>query len=248
MLSVMAGPDLRAPLSLGDPGSDFARVAERDPRGLRVAVAPDFGGRLPVEGEVVDAISHAGDILERMGAHVEQDMPDLTDAEEVFNIRRAWQFYSNLGRLVDEHPDQVKESIRWNVEKGRSLTVDDLTRAMVRGQELYQRVVAFFERFDVLLVPAAQVLPFDGSLEHPTEINGQPLDTYLAWMRACSDITPTGCPAMSVPAGFSADGLPIGVQMVAAPRADAALLGIAKTFERATGYGQRRPDIVARTP
>lgn len=244
LLSVMAGPDLRAPASLDEPGSGFAAVAPIEPRQLRVAVAADFGGAIPVEPEVASAVEKAAETFESLGASVERAMPDLTHADDVFNIRRAWQFAANLGPVVDLHPDQVKETIRWNVEKGRALSVDDLTRAVVWGEQLYQRVVQFFGAYDVLLLPVSQVLPFDGELEYPHEINGRPMSTYLEWMRGCSDITATFTPAISVPAGFSASGLPVGVQMVAAPRADALLLSIAKVYEQATQYAATRPPVV----
>ena len=245
LLSVMAGPDLRAPASLDEPGGRFRDVRQIDPRTLRVAVAADFGGSIPIEPEVVSAVERAGETFASLGAIVEQAMPDLGNADDVFNVRRAWQFAANLGPVVDRHPESVKETIRWNVEKGRALSVDDLTRAVVLGEQLYQRVREFFERYDVLLVPAAQVLPFDETLEYPTQINGRGMGTYLEWMRACSDITATGTPAISVPAGFSDSGLPIGVQLVAAPRADASLLSVAKVYEQATGHAQRRPGVTA---
>lgn len=245
LLSVMAGPDLRAPASLDEPGASFREVQPVDPAGLRVAVAPGFGDRIPVEPAVAAIVERAAATFESLGAVVEHAMPDLDGADDVFRTRRAWQFAAGFGPLVDRHPELVKETIRWNVAQGRALRVADLTRAVVRGEQLYQRVRLFFERFDVLLVPAAQVLPFDGRLEHPVEIDGTPMSTYLEWMRACSDITATGTPAISVPAGFSAEGLPVGVQMVAAPRADARLLAIAKVFEQATGYANRRPDLPA---
>lgn len=244
LLSVMAGPDLRAPASLEEPGAGFARVRDIDPARLRVAVAADFGGMMPIEPEVVDLVTAAGETFEALGANVERAMPDLTHADEVFAIRRAWQFAANLGPVVDMHPEQVKQAIRWNVEKGRSLSVDDLTRALVWGEQLYRRVVEFFGQYDVLVVPAAQVVPFDIALEYPSEINGRPMANYLEWMRACSDITPTGTPAISVPAGFTASGLPVGVQLIAAPRADARLLSIAKIFEQATGHAHRRPAVL----
>ena len=245
LLSVMAGPDLRAPASLDEPGAGFRLVRPVDPGTLRVAVAADFGGSIPIDPEVVAAIERAAESFAALGARVERAMPDLAGADEVFSIRRAWQFATNLGPVVDQHPESIKETIRWNVAQGRALTVDDLTRAVVLGEQLYQRVRQFFELYDVLLVPAAQVLPFDEALDYPPQINDHPMRTYVEWMRACSDITATGTPAISVPAGFSPGGLPIGVQMVAAPRADALLLSIAKLFEQATGYAQQHPSMPA---
>lgn len=244
LLSVLAGPDPRAPASLDVPGAELRTVRPIEASTIRVAVAADFGGSIPVEPEVVAQIERAGEAFAALGARVERAMPNLDGADEVFSTRRAWQFATNLGPVVDLHPDSVKQTIRWNVAKGRALTVEELGRAVVLGERLYQRVREFFELYDVLLVPAAQVLPFDETLEYPTRINGRPMDSYLDWMRACSDVTATGMPAISVPAGFSEAGLPVGVQMVAGPRADGLLLSIAKVFEEATGYAARRPGLL----
>lgn len=244
LLSAMAGPDLRATASLGDPGSDFGTVEPVEPGTLRVAVAADFGGLLPVDRQMVAAVDRAAQTLASLGARVEVTMPDLRDADEVFRIRRGWQFASRLGPVVDRHPELVKQTIHDNVAFGRALTVADLTRAMVRGERLHQRVRGFFDSYDVLLVPTTQVLPFDADLEYPTEINGTPLSGYLEWMRSCSDITAAGVPALSLPGGFSTEGWPIGIQLVAGPRADRRLLSIARVLEQATGHAERRPPVL----
>ena len=104
-------------------------------------------------------------------------------------------------------------------------------------------MVAFFERYDVLLAPTTQVLPFPVELEYPTEIGGVPQDNYLEWMRSCTLISATGCPALSVPGGFTADGLPVGLQVIGAPRADRRVLEVGHAFEQATGFWQRRPAL-----
>ncbi|PFG65540.1 amidase [Propionibacteriaceae bacterium ES.041] len=244
LLSAMAGPDLRAPASLSDPGSRFRSVPEIDPRQLRVAVSADFGGRFGVDPQIVGAVRQAAETLASLGVRVDETLPDLRDADEVFRTRRAWQFASNLGRVVDRHPDRVKKSVHDNVAAGRTLTVTDLTRAMVRGERLYQRMREFFTGYDALLVPTTQVLPFDAELEYPTEIAGKPMANYLEWMRSCSDITATGMPALSLPGGFSTEGWPIGVQLVAGPRADLRLLSVAKVLEQATRYADRRPGVL----
>lgn len=244
LLSAMAGPDLRAPASLSDPGSDFRTVPEIDPTRLRIAVSADFGGLFGVDPQIITAVRRAAVTLASLGARVEERLPDLRDANDVFTVRRAWQFASRLGPVVDRHPDRVKQSVRDNVAVGRALTVADLTRAMVRGERLYQRMREFFTGYDALLVPTTQVLPFDAELEYPTEIAGKPMANYLEWMRSCSDITATGMPALSLPGGFSAEGWPIGVQLLAGPRADRQLLSVAKVLEQATGYADQRPGVL----
>ena len=247
LLSALAGPDLRAPASLSDPGSDFRTVPEIDPTRLRIAVSADFGGLFGVDPQIITAVRRAAETLASLGARVEERLPDLRDANDVFTVRRAWQFASRLGPVVDRHPDRVKQSVRDNVAVGRALTVADLTRAMVRGERLYQRMREFFTGYDALLVPTTQVLPFDAELEYPTEIAGKPMANYLEWMRSCSDITATGMPALSLPGGFSAEGWPIGVQLLAGPRADLHLLWVAKVLEQATGYAGQRPGVLDAT-
>lgn len=244
MLSVIAGPDPRAPVSLDEPGSTFARVPRPDPRALRVAVAADFDGTLPVDPEIVAAVRAAGGVFEGLGATVEPALPDLRGAEEAFGIRRAWLFDALLGPVLDRHGDRLKATIRQNIADGRALSTADLARAERLLAALHERTAAFFATYDALLVPTTQVLPFDADLEYPTEILGRPMSSYLEWMRSCCDITATGAPAISVPAGFSAGGLPIGLQIVGPHRGEAGLLGIARLFEQATRHGERRPEGV----
>jgi amidase len=159
----------------------------------------------------------------------------------VFGTLRAWLFESSFGEICRRSPDRVKESIRWNAARGAELTGPDLARAERLHTTLYERVVAFFDRYDVLLAPTTQVLPFPVELEYPTEIAGVHQDNYLEWMRSCTLISATGCPALSVPGGFTADGLPVGLQIVGAPRADRRVLEVGHAFEQATGFGRRRP-------
>jgi amidase len=241
LLSVLAGPDPRAPLSLSDPGSAFAPPLDADLRGLRVAWAPDLGGRVPVDPQVAAVVDAVRPVLDGAGAHVEHACPDLDAADEVFTTLRAWQFLQSLGPMAERHPDRVKETIRWNVDVGRRLTVDDLSRAAQRQGALHETVVAFFGRYDVLVCPTVQVVPFDVELEYPTEVAGVPQPDYLGWMRSCTLISATGCPAVSVPAGFTGDGLPVGLQIVGPPRADRRVLEIAAAYEKAAGHGRRLP-------
>ncbi len=241
LLSVIAGPDPRAPLSLAEPGSSFTPVRSPDARSLRIAIGADFGGALPIEPEIVAAIESAGRVFEGLGAVVEQALPDLRGAEEAFHVRRGWLFAANLGPVLDAYGGQIKGTIRWNIEQGRALGTADLARAERLFANLYERTADFFSSYDALLLPTTQVLPFDVDIEYPTRIGGHELGSYLDWMRSCSDITATGAPAISVPAGFSRDGLPIGLQIVGPHRGEAKLLGIARLFERATRHGERRP-------
>ncbi|GHF75807.1 amidase [Amycolatopsis bartoniae] len=239
LLSVLAGPDPRSPISLAEPGSSFARPLARDLAGARVAWSPDLGGSVRVDREVRAVVEASAKVFEELGCRVERDCPDFSGADEVFRTLRAWQFGVRFGPLLGT--GMVKESIRWNVEEGRRLTGPDLGRAEVLRTELFQRVHEFFTRYDFLVLPVSQVPPFDAGLEYPVEIDGEPMETYLDWMRSAYFVSATGCPALAVPAGFTGAGLPVGVQIVGPHRADFAVLQAGHAFERATGFGERRP-------
>jgi amidase len=245
MLSAIAGPDPRSPIALQDPGSDFAVALDRDLRDLRVAWSPDLGGALPVDREVVAALEPQLAAFSALGCRLEQDSPDLTGADEVFRTLRAWQFELSLGALVDRHPDQVKASVRWNVDVGRRLTGRDLARAEVLHTQLFHRVRRFFERYDVLLLPVSQVAAFDAEMEYPATVDGVPQEDYLEWMRSAYWISATGCPALSVPGGFTDTGLPVGLQVVGPHRADLRVLQVGHAFEQQTRIGLRRPPLLS---
>jgi amidase len=137
----------------------------------------------------------------------------------------------------------VKAAIRGNASIGAALTGADVARAEQAHTRLHEEVVRFFDTYDVLLTPTTQVLPFPVEQEYPTEVAGVPQADYLGWMRSCTLVSATGCPALSLPGGFTEDGLPVGLQLVAAPRADRRLLEIAHAVEQATGHGRRRPAL-----
>ncbi len=239
LLSAVAGPDPRSPISLAEPGAVFARPLARDLAGARVAWSPDLGGAVPVEPEVRAVVEASAKVFEELGCLVERDCPDFSGADEAFRTLRAWQFEVQFGPLLGS--GALKETIRWNTEEGRRLTGPDLGRAEVLRTELFRRVHEFFTRYDFLVLPVSQVPPFDAALEYPAEVDGVPMETYLDWMRSAYFVSVTGCPALAVPAGFSPAGLPIGVQIVGPHLADFAVLQAGHAFEAATGFGRRRP-------
>jgi len=242
-LSALAGPDARVPIALDEPGAGFAAPLPERLDGLRIAWAPDLGGQVTVDSAVTGVLAPSMAVFESLGASVEEACPDLSGADEVFGTLRAWLFESSFGNISRRSPEKVKESIRWNAEMGAKLTGPDLARAEQLHTRLYERMVAFFGQYDVLLAPTTQVLPFPVEIEYPTEIAGVHQDNYLEWMRSCTVISATGCPALSVPGGFTADGLPVGLQVIGAPRADRRVLEVGHAFEQATRFGERRPAL-----
>ena len=231
LLSVMAGPDPRAPQALGDPGIVFAPPVSGTLAGLRVAVSVDLGGVLEVAAEVASVVTGSAAVFEAAGATVSSAYPTLPEADDTFRTLRAWTFQAGLGPLLAEHPDDLKKSLADNIRAGEHLTGADVARAYTQRTHLSERMREFFTTHDLLVLPTSQVPPFPADQEYPAEINGKPMETYLDWMRACYLITVTGCPAISVPVGRTSDGLPVGVQLVAAHGADRFLLEAAAALE-----------------
>ncbi|WP_306317905.1 MULTISPECIES: amidase [unclassified Streptomyces] len=243
LLSVLAGPDPRFPQSLETPGPSFRAPVARELKGLRVAYAPDLGGRVPVDPEVRAVIAEQGKVFEAAGAHVVEDCPDLDGADDVFRTLRAQAFRTGLGPLLETDRDKLKPSLVWNIEEGLKLTSADLARARTEHTRIHLAAAGFFDRYDVLIAPVSQVAPFDVDAEYPTVIDGQPQHTYLDWMRSAYLLTVLGAPALSVPAGFTPAGLPVGLQIVGPPRAERAVLDIGAAYEAATGHGRRAPRL-----
>jgi amidase len=241
-LQAIAGPDDRAPASNVESPEVFAGSLERDLRGVRVAWSPDLGG-LPVDPAIRDALAGVPDQLADLGCEVIDAWPDLSDAREIFQVQRAWLFEMSHGPLLDRHRDQLKQTVIWNIEEGRDRGLRDHVDASRKQAALFRRVVEFMADVEFLACPVTQVAPFPHEIEYVTEICGVEMPTYIDWMRACSDITCTTLPAISVPAGFTPEGLPVGLQLVGRHRADRSVLEIAHAYEQATWVGDRLPEL-----
>jgi amidase len=240
MLSAIAGPDPRAPISLPEPGRGFAAPLARDFNGTRVAWSADLGG-LPVQPEVTEVLNAQRRIFADLGCVVEDATPDLRDADEIFRVMRAWNFELCYGQLLKSRRSEMKDTVIWNIEEGARLTGPQVGAAELKRTQLFHRMHEFMDKYDFLMAPVAQVLPFDVGVPYVTEINGIEMESYLDWMRSCYYITVTGSPALSVPCGFSRAGLPVGLQIVGRYRDDFGVLQIAHAFEQATGFWKRRP-------
>lgn len=247
LLSVLAGPDPRVPLALEAPAphvppDQIAGLLTHDLRGVKVAWTEDLG--LPVEPAVREVLTPARQVLAGLGCEVIDAVPDLSGADEVFRTWRAFRFATAFGPLLRRHPGQLGPNVTWNTERGLELSVADLSRATVLHAALAGRVSAFFESVEVLACPVTQVVPFDVTLDWVHDINGELQQTYLDWMASAYLISVTGLPAISVPAGFTPDGLPVGLQLVGRRRADWPLLRVAHAFETATGHSQVIPPVL----
>ncbi len=238
-LQAVAGPHPGDPLSLADPPEAFAADLRTDPRGLRIAWSRDLGG-LPVAPEVTAVLEAQRATFEALGCVVEDAEPDLADADEGFETLRA------LGYLAFTHLiDDVKPDIADNIRVGLELNGPRAARGLTLRTELFRCMAAFLERYDALAAPVTQVPAFPVEVEWPREVAGTPMRTYIEWFRSCSRITITAHPAMSVPAGFTPDGLPVGLQLVGRHRGELELLRLARAFTEATGLLDRTPDALA---
>jgi len=242
LLSAMAGPDPRSPIAITEAGETFRRPLDRDFRGVRIAWSRDLGG-LPIDRRVTAALEPQRKAFETLGCVIEDTEPDVHDAREIFQALRALSFAIKFGPLLAEHRHQIKDTVIWNTEQGLKLTARELGEAEVKRTALYHRVRQFMERHEFLVLPVTQVPPFDVTQPYVTEIEGVRLPTYIDWMRACSDITVTGHPAISVPGGFTPEGLPVGLQIVGRHQDEWSVLQLAHAFEQATGVGRRRPSL-----
>lgn len=243
-LSVLAGPDARDPISIAEGGAAFRAPLERDLRGTRVAWSADLGG-LPVDPAVTAVLESQRSVFVALGCRIEEAAPDLSGADTVFQTLRAAAFVNHPGALLEQHPNAFKDTIVWNVERGRALTGVQIGEAMKLRSLIFARMHAFMERYEFLIAPVNQVPPFAVDQPYVTAINGVAMENYLDWMRSCSAITVTGHPAISVPCGFTPDGLPVGVQIVGRYRDELGLLGFAHAFEQRTNVGARRPPLLS---
>jgi len=240
MLSAIAGPDPRSPMAITEPGSLFSRPLERDFKGVRVAWSRDLGG-LPVDPRVTEVIEGKRHVFESLGCVVEDCEPDFTDADEVFKVWRAWRFELAYAELLKSYRDKIRDTVIWNIEEGMKLTGPQIGWAERRRTELYHRVREFMETHEFLILPVNQVPPFDLQQRYVTEINGVKMDTYINWLKSCYYISVIGLPAISVPCGFTPEGLPVGVQIVGRHQDDLGVLQLAYAFEQSTGLWKRRP-------
>jgi amidase len=245
VLSVISGPDPRNPLALEQDGAAFAELTPADLRGLRVAWSPDLGGRVDVDRGVIAVLEQQLGVLEALGCRIEEACIDLDGADSAFRTLRSWMFNYAMREHYRDRRDQLKPSLIWNIEEGRDLTGSDVAAAVETQTTVFHNARTFFETHDLLALPAAQTLPYPVDDEFPTVIGGNPATTYLDCLRLAYSISMTGCPAMSVPAGFSAAGLPVGLQLVGPHRQEHRLLSIARAYEEATAFGRRLPDMAA---
>ncbi len=242
VLSTIAGPDSRAPLSINEPGERFARQLDRGFKGVRVAWFKNLGG-VPFDSRVRTIVDGHRKTFESLGCIVEQAEPDFAPAEIAFRVLRAWNSANTYSVRLREHPNAFKDTLKGEIEEGLRLTGVDIARAETAHSQFWRRFQAFLENYEYFVLPTTQLPPFDVNTPYPTEIAGVKLNNYIDWMKSCWYISATGNPAASVPGGFTPEGLPVGVQIVGRNNEDFSVLQMAQAFEQATGFGKKHPDI-----
>jgi amidase len=240
LLDAMSGEHPADPLSLPSLPVSFRSAAHSGKRPKRIAYSPDLG-ITPVDAEVAAITRKAASRFAEAGAIVEEAHPDLREAHECFHVLRAFDFAISKAALLREKRDQLKPEVIWNIEAGLKLSVEQLERAEAQRMTMTARTLEFFKTYDLLLTPATIVAPFPVENRYVAECAGKKFDNYVEWLGIVYAITLVCCPALSLPCGFTASGLPVGLQMVAAPRGEAQLLAGAKVLEDVLGLRGTTP-------
>jgi amidase len=247
LLDAMSGEHPADPLSLPLLPTSFLSAARSGKRPKRIAYSPDLG-ITPVDPEVAAITRKAASRFAEAGAIVEEAHPDLREAHECFHVLRAFDFAISKAALLRSKRDQLKPEVIWNIEEGLKLTVTQLERAEAQRVAMTARTLEFFETYDLLLTPATIVPPFPIENRYVAECAGKQFDNYVEWLGIVYAITLVCCPALSLPCGFTASGLPVGLQIVAAPRGEAPLLAGAGVLEDILGLRGTTPIDPRLTP
>jgi Asp-tRNA(Asn)/Glu-tRNA(Gln) amidotransferase A subunit family amidase len=244
MFQAMVGPDDRDPLSLPATGEDFSAAVQGEGslKGLRVAWTPDLG-MVPVEPVVQESCAGAVRVFADLGCHIEENSPDCRGAHELFSVLNANLRTAAVGDYAETWAAQMDPLLVWRLEQGRTLSLRDVGKAEMARTAFYQRLRQFFATYDLLLLPTTVAPPYDAHGGYPTTVAGRPISTPYEILLLTYAFNVTGQPAISVPAGWTTEGLPIGLQIVGRRHADALVLRAAASFEAAAPWVQRRPPV-----
>ncbi|AYD62585.1 amidase [Achromobacter sp. B7] len=242
LLAATAGPDARDPLTVDQDPARFLASLERDFKDVRIAYAPTWGD-LPVQRDVLQVLESQLPVFADLGAKVEQACPDFTGANDAFQALRAQVFAVGYEAALRQHRHRLKDTVIWNIELGLTQAPATVVQAERDRAALFARMHAFMQTHEFLIGPVSQVVPFPVQEETVSHIDDTPMHNYIDWMRSGYYLSLTGHPAISVPCGFTEDGLPVGIQIVGRYRQEHALLQLAHAFESATQHWRRAPAL-----
>jgi amidase len=240
LLDAMSGEHPADPLSLPKLPASFLSAVRSGSKPKRVAYSRDLG-ITPVDPEVAAVTKKAAERFAEAGVIVEEAHPDLSEAHECFHVLRAFDFALSKAALLRTKRDQLKPEVIWNIEEGLKLTVEKIERAEAQRVAMTARTLEFFDKYDLLLCPATIVAPYPVENRYVAECDGKKFDNYVEWLGIVYAITLVCCPALSMPCGFTASGLPVGLQVVAPPRGEAQLLSGARALEEILGLRGATP-------
>jgi len=243
MLSVIAGADARAPLSYAVDAREFLRAVERPSvKGLRIAWSPDLGV-CPIDPEIRRVAATAPRVFERLGAKVDTAHPDFSGVLDVVLISRGARQAAAHAEKLAQWRGVMQDNLVKNIEYGLTLTGDDIGRCERTRTAIWQRVRRFYEQHDLIIAPTTSIPPFPVEIRAPTEVAGQPMTSYIEWLLPTYCFTVMGLPAITVPCGFTQDGLPVGLQIAGPWRGEARVLRAAAAFEAAQPWAHLRPPV-----
>ena len=240
MLDAGVGHQIDDPLSFDHSGPSFVDILKKTDIPKRVAFSPDLS-IVSIEKEIAEICGAATRVFADIGAEVTDEIPDFTGVLEAFQTLRAVLFATMMEPILEQHRDKIAPEIIGNIERGLNIMPSQIFEAERVRIELFKKILAFFETHDFLICPAASIAPFSVDQRYVTEIDGKPCETYIDWFSITFALTMTSCPTISIPCGFTSEGLPVGIQIMGKPRGEAALLLVAKQFEQAIGIAAQLP-------
>lgn len=241
MLDAMSGEHPVDPTSLAKPALSFVDGIDSLPAPKRVAFSLDLGGITPVDPEVAEIVTAAAKRFEAMGCVVEEASPDFSDVQEIFQTLRALQFAATKKGLLETDKDKLKPEVIWNIQKGLDLTNAEIMHAELARGRLYHRVEQFYRSYDLVLCPATIVPPYPIDDRFVERCGDHTFSNYIEWCTVAYAFTCASVPAMSVPAGFTKSGVPVGLQIAGPPRGEAALLAAAARYEAIAPWADGLP-------
>ncbi len=240
MLNAGVGQEVDDPLSFDSADTCFVSELEGTELPKRIAFSSDLG-IVPMAKEIGDTCTDSVKNLSALGVEITNDIPDFSGVLGAFQTLRAVLFATLMGPVLEQHRERIAPEIIGNIERGLNITPEEIFQAERIRTELYHKMMSFFETHDLLICPTASIAPFPVELRYVEEIDGQPCETYIDWFSITFALTMTACPIVSMPCGFTSEGLPVGIQVVGKPRGEAALLRAANRFEELFGVAKQLP-------